>query len=255
MNCENHNRLDCPKIPLPMWKRIRTSEVLYLTYMPVRTTPFVNQHFYHIYNRGVEKRPIFLDKRDYQRMKTTISYYRYTSLPMKLSDFLKLSFEEKGKVVTHHQHPALLTVDLICFSFMPNHYHLLIQQKSDRGISKFMKNISDSYTRYFNTRHERVGPLFQGQFKAVLIDSDEQLLHLSRYIHLNPLTSFVVKDFSGLINYQWSSLHQYIFADKGICKSDFVLNAFPSRKAYRKFVSDQAEYQQKLEVIKHITFE
>ena len=77
-------------------------------------------------------------------------------------------------------------VTFVSYVLMPNHFHLLVQQLTDDGISRLMKLLSDSYTRYFNTKNERVGPLLQGQFKAVRVESDEQLLHLSPYIHLNP---------------------------------------------------------------------
>ena len=92
---------------------------------------------------------------------------------------------------------------------MGNHFHFLIKQASDNGISKFMANFTNSYTKYFNTKHQRVGPLFQGVFKAVHVDSDEQLIHLSRYIHLNPVMGFVIKA-EELKDYKWFSYPNYI---------------------------------------------
>ena len=98
-------------------------------------------------------------------------------------------------------------IEIICYCLMPNHIHFLIRQLKENGISKFMGQISNSYTKYFNTKYTRVGPLLQGPFKAVLIESDEQLIHVSRYIHLNPIVSGIVKN---LEDYPWSSYLEYI---------------------------------------------
>lgn len=147
-------------------------------------------------------------------------------------------------------------VELICFCLMPNHLHLLLSQKKDNGISKFMANLQNSYTRYFNTKHERIGPLMQGQFKAVLIEDDEQLLHVSRYIHLNPYSSFIVKDLTDLEKYPWSSLPEYLgIVSTSICNKQVILSYFKSVEDYKKFVFDQADYQRKLEKIKHLILE
>jgi len=136
---------------------------------------------------------------------------------------------------------------------MPNHYHFLIRQIQDNGISEFISKISNSYTKYFNTRYSRVGPLLQGQFKALRIESDEQLIHVSRYIHLNTIASFLVKD---LKEYPWSSYQNYISSqfDKA-CSKDFVLSMFKSEHTYEEFVLDQVDYAQKLELIKHLALE
>lgn len=131
---------------------------------------------------------------------------------------------------------------------MPNHFHLLLKQTSDGGISEFVGKLINSYTKFYNLKYNRVGPLFQGQFKAVLIESDEQLIHVSRYIHLNPITSFLVKDLS---DYEWSSYNEYTNNHKGICKKDEILGFFKDEASYQKFCLDQISYAQNLERIKH----
>lgn len=90
---------------------------------------------------------------------------------------------------------------------MPNHFHLLLQQIRDGGITEFISKLTNSYTRYFNIRNKRIGPLFQGEFKAVHVETDEQLIHLSRYIHLNPIVSYITKK---LESYQWFSYLEYL---------------------------------------------
>ena len=160
--------------------------------MPIRFTPLVNEQFYHLYNRGVAHQPIFSSARDYERFLLCLSYYRYNNLPFRLSKLLQIPKEKREQILAHLDSTNDLTVDLIAFCLMPNHIHVLLKQAVDGGISKFMKQIADSFTRYFNTKYQRVGPLFQGAFKAVRIETDEQLIHVSRYIHLNPLTSYVI---------------------------------------------------------------
>lgn len=223
--------------------------------MPSRLVPLINDQYYHVFNRSIEKKPIFTEKREYSRMLATANYYQYSSQPMKLSSLLKLSNIQRDELTKQmrQKYPKLITI--IAFVLLPNHFHFLVKQKIENGISKFFKNISDSYTRYFNTKHERLGPIFQGQFKAVRIESDQQLLHLSRYIHLNPYTSFLVKTLDQLQNYPWSSLPQYLSKKEGFCEIKDIIDHFPSTNDYWKFISDQAEYQRKLEDIKHLIIE
>lgn len=131
---------------------------------------------------------------------------------------------------------------------MPNHFHFLVRQIQDKGISIFMSQLTNSYTKYFNTKYKRVGPLFQGAFKAVRVVTDEQLVHLSRYIHLNPIVSLLTKS---LMNYPWSSFFEYSGEASGFCSTKEVLSFFPSKDAYKKFLEDQTEYGITLETIKH----
>ncbi|QQG43564.1 MAG: transposase [Candidatus Daviesbacteria bacterium] len=209
--------------------------------MPARTTPLVNEQIYHIYNRGTEKRRIFDNKRCYSRFIQTIRYYQLEGPKPKFSNFIKQKL--------FNPDPEKKIVEIICYCLMPNHFHLLVKQLKDGGISEFMRKLSDSYTKYYNIKFERVGALLQGPFKAVLIETDEQLTHVSRYIHLNPLVSFLVKD---LAQYEWSSYEEYINNKSiGICVKENVLGFFKSPEDYKQFVLDQAGYGQQLELIKH----
>lgn len=217
--------------------------------MGYRFIPFVNQSFYHIYNRGVEKRQIFSNERDYQRFLQTLYYYQFagTNLkpPFSKKDHLKyynLDFSKNPK-----------SIEIICYCLMPNHFHLLVRQAQDKGIQKFMQKTLNSYTKYFNTKNNRVGPLFQGAFKAVLVETDEQLLHVSRYIHLNPYVSDLTKD---LGSYSYSSYPDYIGAvDQKICTKESVLDFFKSPADYQGFVVNHGDYARKLEKMKHLLLE
>lgn len=154
--------------------------------MPIRTTPFANGYFYHLFNRGVEKRIIFQDDRDYIHFLKILGYYQYAGPKLSYSR----TNEKQIKIVKTNEK----IIEIISYCLMPNHFHLLIKQLKENGIPEFIRKISDGYTKYFNTKHHRVGPLFQGSYKAVLIESDQQLTHLSRYIHLNPRVSLLIKD-------------------------------------------------------------
>lgn len=223
--------------------------------MPARFTPLVTDQYYHIFNRGVNKQPIFEAIRDYKRALDILNFYSFNP-KLRFSKFLLLSKEEKSNFMDNLHKVNDKLVDIICFCLMPNHFHLLLNQMKDNGISKFMANLQNSFTRYFNTKHERIGPLLQGQFKAVLIEDDNQLLHLSRYIHLNPYSSYIVKNLGILEEYPWSSFPEYLGRTAiEICNKNVILSQFKDRIAYKKFVFDQADYQRKLEAIKHLVLE
>lgn len=220
-----------------------------------RKLVFANDEIYHVFNRGVEKRPTFTNKKELDRGIKTLDFYRLANLPLKLSKFLTLPAEEKNKFIQNFSKNYKKLAEIICYCLMPNHFHFLLKQKLENGVSIFTSNFTNSYTRYFNTRHERIGPLFEGIFKAVRIESDEQLIHVSRYIHLNPVSSFIIEP-EQLENYLWSSYPEYIGLSNGsITDKETVLDLFPSGQKYKQFVLDQVDYARKLEQIKHLVLE
>lgn len=223
--------------------------------MPGRTIPLVTDQIYHIFNRGVDYRRTFTDKRSFKRTLQGINFYHFASPSLSFSSFLRLAGERRNEIIANLQTHHKKIVEIFSYCLMPNHFHLLLRQKEDGGISKFMSNFQNSYTRYFNIREGRTGPLFLDQFKAVLIETDNQLLHVSRYIHLNPYTSFVVKTLEELEDYPWSSLPEYVQGEGETCNQDLILGFFNNKESYRKFVLDQADYQRNLETIKHLILE
>lgn len=223
--------------------------------MPGRLTPLVNDQIYHVYNRGIDHRPTFTDKKEFERGLLALSYYSFSKPPMKLSYFLKLSNEERSKKFANLSKTDEKLVKILVFCLMPNHFHFLLKQISENGISRHLSNLQNSYTRYFNTRNQRIGPLFLDQFKARLIETDEQFIHVSRYIHLNPLTSYVVKDFKHLKNYPWSSIGEYLNGQGSICNTQPIMAFFKNAQTYEKFMEDQKDYQRELHKIKHLTLE
>ena len=132
---------------------------------------------------------------------------------------------------------------LVGYCLMPNHYHFLIRQNKETSITALMLGLTTGYSKYFNKKYNRVGSLFQDQFKAVHVSSNEQLLWVSAYIHQNPQTGGIVKS---LDDYLYSSYSEYSGStNKKLCDTSLVLSQFKEGKSYRQFVADS------LESIKH----
>jgi len=177
-----------------------------LNYMPAKNVDknFVENGVYHAYNRGVEKRKIFLDDQDYRVFLHLLKYYLSpinlkADHPIVTTGNLNLLRPRPLKNLENE-------VELIAYCLMPNHFHLLLKQSSIDGMTKLLRRIATTYVLYFNRRYKRVGYLFQGRYKAVLIDNDPVLLHISRYIHLNPLTMTR----SNLVSYPYSSYPYFL---------------------------------------------
>lgn len=221
--------------------------------VPARKVPLVTGQFYHIFNRGVAKQPVFLDKRDYGKFLLTLSYYRFVKPPARLSFYTRIP-ESQRRLLDKAQSKRETLIEIVSFVLMPNHFHLLVKQTFNKGISTFIARAINSYTRYFNTKQDRLGAAFQGAFRVVRVETDEQLVHLSRYIHLNPLVSYVVKD-EDFLSYPWSSLSEYLKGSPNFVNPDPVLSQFRSPDKYKEFVLNQADYAKRLEEIKHLTLE
>ena len=149
-----------------------------------RQTTTTEQSFYHTLNRGVEKRNIFLDKQDHLR-------FIHNLYELNNEDRVETTFHTFKKypdtAVLGNQKQRKMLVDILAFCLMPNHYHLLLSPKIEGGIPKFMTKINIGYAKYFNKKYKRVGALFQGRYKKVLIADNTHFLHLPFYIHFNPL--------------------------------------------------------------------
>lgn len=225
--------------------------------MPYRKIVFTNEEIYHVFNRGIAKAPIFLSKRDYRRFLDLIDYYRHKDLPLSFSHYNRLPPEEK-LIFREKMSKAPLLVEVLAYCLMPNHFHFLLKQLRNDGVPKMISNLENSYAKYFDIRHERTGALFQSMFKAIRMEDDNQILHVSRYIHLNPSTSYLT-EFERLSFYEWSSFPYYIgegnLMEDQFVNSDFVLKIIGGTKKYKKFVFDNASYQRELGDIKHLTLE
>lgn len=220
-----------------------------------RNVVFADGEIYHLYNRGVDRRTVFTKKREYQRAVDILAYYRFTNLPMRYSQLLSLPQIAQEATWQRIRKNPTFEVQILAYCLMPNHFHLVLKQTQEGGISRFMANISNSYTKYFNTKYRRVGSLFQGPFKAVYVETEEQLLHLTRYVHLNPVTAKHI-EIDHLESYPWSSFPEYMGnTQTKICNTAWIRSHFSTSEKYRTFVSDQAEYAQMLGRIKYIAID
>ncbi len=213
-----------------------------------RKVPLVNDEIYHVLSRSIAEYKIFNDKQDYQRMRQLLRFYQRET-DIKFSDFIilegvaKQGFDNYFEALTKDGDDL---VEIIAFCIMPTHIHLILKQLQDDGISKYFGNILNSYTRYFNSKHKRKGPLWEAKFKNILVKNDEQLLHLTRYIHLNPVSASLVKKPE---EWTYSSYKEYLGQEeKALCEYADLFEIKPS--SYRKFVLDRAAYQRQLSKIK-----
>lgn len=220
--------------------------------MPGRLEPLVNEEIYHIFNRSITNLITFPSDREYRRFINTFKYYLLMDKKPRFSYFLRLPESRKNKITSLQSSQSF--VEILAYCLMPNHFHFLLKQNIDLGISTYLSLISNSYTRYFNTKNRRVGPVFQGRFKAVRIESEEQLIHVSRYIHLNPYSAGIIKKPQELENYPYSSFSEYLNPG-GSYKNNLIVKLFDSTDKYREFVINQSDHQRQMERIKHLTID
>ena len=192
----------------------------------MRKTPLVCDEYYHVYNRGVDKRIVFQDSLDIGRFLQDIQEFN-TIEP--IGSIFENSFS-KDKSINDK------LVEIVCYCLNPNHFHLLLKQVSENGISEFMKRLSGGYTLYFNNRNKRTGALFQGKFKSSHIDSNTYLLHVSAYINLNNHLR------NGVPSNSKSSWEEYVDAkvSRG-CKTEIILDQYKNRGEYKKFAMSSLE--------------
>lgn len=201
-------------------------------------TKIVVDEYYHVYNRGNNKQNIFFEERDYIRFLFLILYFQggdsvynigrhvsnYVRHRMFNIDFEKISKNKK--------------VELLAFALMPNHFHFILKEKEQGGISKYLQRIQNSYTKYINTKNRKNGHLFQGSYQSVHVTSNEQLLHLSAYIHRN---SREIKKWKGKEDvFPWSSFTDYIKKNRlgKLLSTELLLSQFKKPEEYKSFTDE-----------------
>jgi putative transposase len=193
----------------------------------MRKNKLVKGEIYHIFNRGVDKRKIFSDQKDLNRFFQSMLVFNHTE---PIGSLFEQSFQ-KDKI----KKPL---VKFVAYNLLPNHFHFILEQVSEGGISEFMKRLLGGYTWYFNNRHKRSGSLFQGTFKSKHIDSNEYLLHVSVYVNLNDKILLGDKT-AKLIKSSWE---EYLGKNKeNFCKKDLVLDQFKNIEEYKKFTLSSLE--------------
>ncbi|MEK9185249.1 MAG: transposase [Patescibacteria group bacterium] len=194
---------------------------------------FAPGEYYHVYNRGVGKMSIFKDEQDFRIFLSRLQENIFPNRQISLEDA-----HQGGQTKNHTPYiRKILPEDafsLISYCLMPNHFHILIRQNNDTPISKLISKVCTSYSKYFNKKYDRVGALFQDQFKCQIINKNEYLLWLSVYIHLNPKVARLVKNSS---SWKWSSYLEYLGLDgNNLCEKGIILEQTTNSKSYQNMV-------------------
>lgn len=184
---------------------------------------------YHIYNRGMGKQTIFHDKGDRLRFiflilycQSRIKFQNIYRLVREFSKTLKCSADSEEIAKNRN-------VELVAFCLMPNHFHLLLKETEEGGVGQYMQRVLNAYTKYFNTKYEKSGHLFQGPYKAVHITDDQQLLYLSAYIHKNS------PDWE---TYVWSSYQDFVEKNRwgNLLTTGVIIDRYENKDEYKSFV-------------------
>lgn len=210
----------------------------------MRKEIFANGEFYHIYNRGTDKRHIFSDVADQQRFLQSMREFN-TLYPIgSIYEHCRINkFGSSASKYEKQDERDKQLVNIVAYCLNPNHYHFILEQISEKGIEKFMQRLGTGYSKYFNNKHERSGGLFEGKFQAVYIDSNEYLLHVSVYVNLNDrvhgFRSRASKNQDGKAVKSRSSWDEYMGKVKDeLCKKNNILGQFKNIKEYKTYAEN-----------------
>lgn len=217
----------------------------------MRKIKFVEGEIYHIYNRGVEKRDIFTNNDD--RFRFIHDLFEFNDSQPAINLYYKKPFLQSHETKSHkiERKKRNILVEILLFVMMPNHFHLLLRQRKKNGIAEFMHKLGLGYTMYFNQKYQRTGSLFQGTYKAILVERESHFIHLPYYLHLNPLAlkfpgwrSGKVSDrkeaMEFLENYRWSSYLDYIGKKNfpSVTFREFLHDCFGGSERHKKNIAE-----------------
>ena len=208
---------------------------------------FIKGSIFHVCNKSIANFGIYKDPKNISRFLKAIDYLNNTKKNLSLTKYLRSIKNKKNQFNLLIPKPNQI-VKIIAYCLMPDHYHLLIKLLKDNSLSKYISDLENSFSRYFNIKFKRKGPIWQSRFRSVEITTDEQLLHVSRYIHLNPTTAELVKKPE---DWRFSSYREYI-NNKKILKEIMTEITINNPSRYEKFCEDQIDYQRKLKKIKKL---
>ncbi len=194
--------------------------------------------YYHVFNRGNNKQIICYDTRDYARLLFLILTCQSPSTFDHLGRHVSHYIKHGTLKITQKQHREMVNtryVELVGFSIMPNHFHILVYEKDEDGIMRYLHRVQTAYAKYINIRYDKKGHLFQGPYKAVHVSSNVQLLHTSAYIHMNPVEIHGVNIPE---KFQWSSFQDYIFNNRwnDLLMKNHIIEQFSSKSSYADYV-------------------
>ena len=212
----------------------------YQTEKQKRNSPSAPGECYHVYNRGVLKRDIFLDTKDYIRFLFLLLFHQsptitFINIGREVAHFVKhRMFNISAREIK--QINETKKVHLVAFTLMPNHFHLLLREQDGAGISKYLQRLGNSYTKYFNTRYQQNGHLFQGRYQSVHVEDNDQLLYTSAYLHRNCVELKGWRERGHL--YPWSSYSDFIGNNRwdNLLEQGIIVEQFSDRKDYQRWV-------------------
>ncbi len=207
---------------------------------------FPDGEIFHICNKSISNYHIFRTDKLRDRFITALNYYNNSEINISLSRALRNEIT-LNSIFSRNK---TCIIFIIAYCIMPDHYHLLAKINQSALFSKYINNLQSSFTRFYNKMHDRKGPLWQSRFKAIKIPDDYTLLHVHRYIHLNPTTSGLVARPNDWI---WSSYPSYLSDGKVLSLNKEV--SIQNVHTYKKFVEDQIDYQKKIKGIRRILLE
>jgi len=213
--------------------------------MPSRSNIFVTNYYYHIYNKTIDYLKPFNKKIVSNYFLNSLNYYKYANIRMSLSGMFRLDRFQEQKYLDHLKQSKKFKAEILCYCFMPNHFHLLLKQRQKGGIIKLMSDALNSLTRFFNIINNRRGPLFLPRFRSKPIMSEEHLIHVSRYIHVNPYQSKLIDTYNDIWTYHFSSAKDYVNGKENVVNAKYILDLgyfLGDKKKYQKFVESQAGY-------------
>ena len=213
--------------------------------MPSRSNIFVINYYYHIYNKTIDNLDPFNDVIVSDYFLNLVNYYRYSDLKMSYSETLRLEPDIKDQYWNHLKKSNKYKIEILAFCLMPNHFHFLLKEKQDKGISKFMADVLNGLTRFSNIINKRKGPIFLPRFRSKPIMDEEQLIHVSRYIHLNPYVSGLIGRIDDIWYYPFSSAGEYINETNNFLNTKHILDLgyyLGNRNKYKRFVENEAEH-------------
>ncbi len=203
--------------------------------MSIRKIPFVTGEYYHIFNRGTDKRIVFADRKDMERFLQSMQEFNQLEPVGSLyENYLR---KKNGHPVSIELKESTRLVEIVCYCLNPNHFHFILKQVTEKGVEKFMQRLGNGYAKYFNHKNKRSGTLFQGRFKSVHIDSNDLLLYLSVYVNCNSEVHGIAK----ASEYPWCSYSEYLYkaSEEVVCQKTAILEQFKNPKEYETFCREK----------------
>jgi putative transposase len=214
----------------------------------IRKEIFKSNTIYHLCNKSIAGFKIFKNKENCIRFLKVLYYYNTNNYITRFSYANKKGDLNNSQLIYPKKDSK---IKFISYCIMPDHYHILIKILKNNCLSRYINTVEGSFTRYLNIKLHRKGPLWQSAFKAIRVKTQEQLIHVTRYIHLNPTTDKLVKNPE---DWEFSSFKDYIF-DKKILQNILIELTIKNIDTYKKFVLNRKDYQQKLKKIRKLLLE